>query len=162
MQTFLESNDVMKQMFTQAGVSLEESFTSAIIMVMIGLVSILPIAIVNKLFTEESKLHLNQLQATKVTRSQLYWTSIGLAISMGFLGILLSAASLGGTAIATMGDRSSMDIFDFLTASFNLLPAVLFFIGLSALALGWAPKLGKLVYAYLGYAGYKRRDMYEG
>ncbi|OEH56327.1 hypothetical protein AQ616_02070 [Oceanobacillus sp. E9] len=61
----------MKQMFTQAGVSLEESFTSAIIMVMIGLVSILPIAIVNKLFTEESKLHLNQLQATKVTRSGL-------------------------------------------------------------------------------------------
>ncbi|WP_205634376.1 hypothetical protein [Oceanobacillus sp. E9] len=54
---------------------------------------------------------------------------------------MLSAASLGGTAIATMGDRSSMDIFDFLTASFNLLPAVLFFIGLSALALGWALNL---------------------
>src|SRR5699024_11119872 len=35
MQTFLESNEVMQQMFTQAGVSLEESFTSTIIMVMV-------------------------------------------------------------------------------------------------------------------------------
>ena len=56
-------------------------------MIMIGLVSILPIAIVNKLFSEESRLHLSQLYATKVTRSQLYWTSIGLAVLAGFVGI---------------------------------------------------------------------------
>src|SRR5699024_4802245 len=79
MQTFLESSEIVKQMFTHSGVSIEESFTGTIMMVMIGLVSILPIAIVNKLFSEESRLHLSQLYATKVPRSQLYWTSIGLA-----------------------------------------------------------------------------------
>ncbi len=45
-----------------------------------------------------------------------------------------------------------MDIFDFLAAGYNFLPSVLFFTGLAALALGWAPKLGKVVYVYLAYS----------
>lgn len=152
MQTFLGSNEMLKQMFTHSGVTIEESFTGTIMMVMIGLVSILPIAIVNKLFSEESRLHLSQLYATKVTRSQFYWTSIGLAIFASLVGILLAAGALGGTAITSMGDKSTMDIIDFLAAGFNFLPSVLFFTSLAALALGWAPKLGKVVYIYLAYS----------
>lgn len=34
---------------------------------------------------------------------------------------------------------------------FLFLPAVLLFVSLAALALGWAPKFGKIAYAYLGY-----------
>ena len=152
MQTFLESNDLMKQMFSQSGFSIEESFTGTIMMVMICLVSILPIVIVNKLFSEESRSHLSQLYATKVTRSQLFWTSIGLAIFTGVAGIILAAGSLGGTAIAVMGEASTMGIADFLAAGFNFLPSILFVIGLAALALGWAPRLGKVVYIYLAYS----------
>src|SRR5699024_2726469 len=152
MQTFLESSEMVKQMFTHAGVSIEESFTGTIMMIMIGLVSILPIAIVNKLFSEESRLHLSQLYATKVTRSQLYWTSIGLAVLAGFVGILLAAGGLGGTAMNAMGDSGTMDLIDFLVAGYNFLPSVLFFTGLAALALGWVPKLGKVVYIYLIYS----------
>src|SRR5699024_1871954 len=99
MQTFLESSEMVKQMFTYSGVSIEESFTSAIMMVLFGFVSILPMAIVNNLLSEESRLHLSQLYATKVPRSQLYWTSIGLAVCAGIVGILLAAGGLGGTAI---------------------------------------------------------------
>lgn len=152
MQSFLESNELMKQMFSHAGVSIETSFTGTIMMVMVSLVAILPIAMVNKLFSEESRLHLSQIYATKVTRGQLYWTSIGLAVIAGVAGILLAAGGLGGTALTAMGDYSEMNIFDFLTAGFNLLPSVLFFVGLAALALGWAPKLGKAVYVYLTYS----------
>lgn len=152
MQTFLESNEIMKQMFSHSGVSIEESFTGTIMMIMIMLVSILPIALVNKLFVEESRLHLSQLYATKVTRSQLYWTIISLAIFAGLIGTLLAAGSLGGTAISVMGDSTTMDIVDFLAAGYNFLPSVLFFTGLAALALGWIPKLGKVVYVYLGYS----------
>lgn len=152
MQTFLESNELMSQMFTISGVSIEEAFTGTIMMVMIGLVSILPIAIVNKLFAEESRLHLSQLYATKVTRARLYWTSVILAIVSGVVGILLATCGLGGTAISAMGDSSTMDMEDFFAAGYNFLPSVLFFTGLAALALGWAPRLGKAVYAYLGYS----------
>ncbi|MCB5235595.1 MAG: tetronasin resistance protein [Niallia nealsonii] len=152
MQTFLESNDMMKQMFAQSDVSIEKSFTGTIMMLMISLVSILPIAIVNKLFAEESRLHLSQLYATKVTRGQFYWTTIGLAIFAGLVGTLLAAGGLGGTAISVMGNSAMMDMGDFLVAGYNFLPSVLFFTGLAALALGWAPKLGKIVYVYLGYS----------
>src|SRR5699024_11767792 len=121
-------------------------------MIIIGLVSILPIAIVNKLFAEESRLHLSQLHATKVTRSQFYWTSIGIAIFAGLVGILLAAGGLGGTAVTARGDRSTMDIFDFLVAGYSFLPSVLFFTGLAALDLVWALTLVKVVYIYLAYS----------
>lgn len=152
MQNFLESNDLMKQMFAASGASIEESFTGTIMIVLTGLATILPVVIINKLFAEEVRLHLSQLYATKITRAQLYWTSVVLAIIAGALGVLLSAGSLGGTALAAMGSNASMDIGDFLAAGFNFYPAVLFCTGLAALALGWAPKAGKLVYAYLAYS----------
>src|SRR5699024_7969580 len=53
LQTFLVSSEVVKQMSTPSGVSIVESFTGTMMMVMIGLFSIFPIAIVNKLFSEE-------------------------------------------------------------------------------------------------------------
>lgn len=152
MQTFLESNELMSQMFTLSGVSIEESFTGTILMVSMCLASILPIVIINKLFSEETRLHLSQLYSTKVTRAQLYWTNIILAVVAGLLGTLLSAGSLGGTAIYVMDGSSSMNMGDFILAGYNFLPSVLFFTGLAALALGWAPKLGKAVYGYLGYS----------
>lgn len=152
MQSFLESNDLVKHMFTASGVSIEASFTSTIMIVMIGLSAILPIAIVNKLFAEEVRLHLSQLYATKVTRGKLYWTTITLAIVAGLLSVLLSAGSLGASALSVMSNDSAMKLQDFLAAGYNLFPIVLFFIGLAAVALGWVPKLGKLVYAYLAYS----------
>ncbi|MDT2758876.1 ABC transporter permease [Enterococcus xiangfangensis] len=152
MQVFLGGNELMKQMFTQSGTSIEESFTGTIMMVMIGLVTILPIAIVNKLFAEESRLHMSQLYVTKVTRGQLYWTTIFLAILAGIVGIGLASAGLGGTAISAMKNKSTMDLLDFLAAGYNFLPSVLFYIGLAALALGWLPKFGKVIYGYLGYS----------
>ncbi|MCF1684023.1 tetronasin resistance protein [Tetragenococcus halophilus] len=152
MQTFLESNDIMKQMFTHSGFSIEESATGTLMMIMIVLVSILPITLVNKLFAEESRLHLSQFYATRATRARLYWTSIGLAILASLMGILLAAGGLGSTAVTAMGEKSTMDIIDFLAAGFNFLPAVLFFTGLAAFALGWVPKLGKVVYIYLAYS----------
>lgn len=152
MQTFLENNELMKQMFSQSGVSIEASFTSTIMMVMISLVSILPIVVVNKLFTEERRSHLSQLYATKITRAKYYWTSIGLAVFSGGLGILIAAGSLGITAIIVMGDQSELDIIDFIFAGLNYLPAVLFFISLAAFALGWIPKIGKTIYIYLVYS----------
>ncbi|NCC78120.1 MAG: tetronasin resistance protein [Clostridia bacterium] len=152
MHAFIESNELVSQMFTHAGVTLEESFTGTIMMVMIALVAILPIAVVNRLYAAESRMFLSQLYATKVTRSRFYWTSVGLAILAGIVGIFAAAGGLGATAIAVTDGNGPMQLLDFFAAGFNFLPAVLFFIGLSALVLGWFPRLGKAVYLYLGYS----------
>ncbi|HHT50099.1 MAG TPA: tetronasin resistance protein [Eubacteriaceae bacterium] len=151
MQGFLESNELMKRMFAYAGFSIEESFSSTVMVVMAGLVTILPIVIVNKLFSEEKNLYLSQIYGTKVRRRQLYWTSVSLAIITSIIGVFLAAGSLGGTAISVM-ENSPMNIMDFLLIGFNLLPTILFFTGLAALILGWWPSLGKIVYVYLGYS----------
>ena len=152
MQSFLESNDILKQMFTQQGVTIEESFTGTISMVLTGLVSILPIAIVNKLFSEERSLRFSQLYATKVTRGQLFWTCIGIAIFCSIIGIFFASGGLGSTAMVVMNHSSTMDLVDFFAVGYNLFPSVLFFIGLAALVLGWSPRLGKGIYLYLGYS----------
>lgn len=152
MQTFLEGNDFMKQMFSHAGISIEESFTATIMNVMISLIGILPIVIINKLFTEESRLHLSQIFATKVSRGQLYWTTIGIAIMTALMGILFGAGGLGGSALAVMTEEMSIGMLDFLMAGYNFLPAILFLIGIAALILGWLPTFGRFVYIYLAYS----------
>ena len=151
METFLESNEMMKQMFTHSGVSIEESFTATIIMVMILLVTILPIAIINKLFLQEKDLYLSQIYGTKVRRRELYWTNILLAIATSIIGIFLAASSLGVAALCVMED-SSMEMYDFLIAGYNLFPSLLLFIALSALFIGWLPRIRKLIYFYLPYS----------
>ncbi|MFP9184381.1 tetronasin resistance protein, partial [Enterococcus faecalis] len=78
--------------------------------------------------------------------------TIFLAIFAGVVGIGLASAGLGGTAISAMKNESTMDLTDFLAAGYNFLPSILFYIGLAALALGWLPKFGKVIYAYLGYS----------
>lgn len=151
MQTFIESNDLMKQIFSHSDGSIEETFTGTIMTVMMSLASILPIAMINKLYTEESHARFSQLYVTKVSRSQLYWTSIGFAFCTSIVATLFAAGSLGVTALLTMENRT-MHIVDFLAAGYHFLPSILFFISLAAVALGWMPKMGKVIYVYLGYS----------
>lgn len=151
MQTFLDGNDLMKAMFTNSGSSLEASFTGTIMMVMMGMAAVLPIVVVNKLYVEETRMHLGQILSTKVSRGQLYWSAIALGAISGLLGILLSAGGLGATAVSVMG-KSDLTFGDFIAAGCNYLPVVLFFVGLAALALGFVPALGKAIYGYLGFS----------
>lgn len=151
MQTFLDGNDLLKAMFANTGASIEASFTGTIMMVMMGLAAVIPIVVVNKLYAEETRMHLSQILSTKVSRGQLYWSAVGLGIVSGLLGVLLSAGGLGGAALSVMG-KSDLSFSDFLLTGGNYVPVVLFFTGLAALALGFAPMLGKVVYGYLGFS----------
>ena len=83
--------------------------------VMIVLVSILPILIVNKLFAEESRLRFSQLFSTKVTRSELYWTCIGLAILASSVGIFIwPQVVLVEQPLLQWGHQPTMDLMIFL------------------------------------------------
>lgn len=151
-QTFVESNELITQLLAQGDATIEASFTATIMMVTTGLVTILPVVIINKLFHEEKRRHLNQVFSTQVTRFNLYWTNVILAVAAGTVGILLAAGSIGGAAIAVMDETAPLGFADFITAGVNYLPLVFFFAGLAALILGWLPKMGSLIYLYLGYS----------
>lgn len=160
MQSFIESNAMIQQMFTATGVSIEVSFTGTIMAVVISLVSILPIVIVNKLYNEETRQHLSQIYATKVSRAKLFFTAFGLAVTVGFIGTLISALGLGLTALGSMGSTSVISLRDFINSGLNFFPVVLFFTGISSLLLGWLPKFGKLVYIVLVYSFFL--DYFQG
>lgn len=49
-------------------------------------------------------------------------------------------------------ENSTINIVDFLAAGYHLLPSILFYIGLATVALGFAPRMSKVVYVYLGYS----------
>lgn len=152
MQTFLNSNELIKQLFTQSNIAIETSFTSVIMTVLIHLASIPTIVIINQTFTEEISGRLSQFYSTKITRFKLYWQSIMLAITVGFLGLLLASSALGISALTVMNPHAPLAFSDFLKAGLNGLAAHFVFIGLAALLLGWFPNLRKISYLYLGYA----------
>lgn len=152
METFIKSNEFIEQMFHFASYAVEIAFTSTLMMVMIGLVAILPIVIVNKLYGEEKHGHFSQMFATKVSRKTWYWTTIVIAVCAGLIGVFFAAGSLGCFAVLSMEQDASIKWIDFMKAGYNLFPSVLFFTGLAALLLGWAPRFGKVVYVYVIYA----------
>lgn len=152
LQVFVNSNDIINQMFQLEDASIEASYMGIITLVMIGLATILPIAMMNKVYTEEKEQRLNQIFSTKTSRFEIYWTNVVLAILVGILSIFLSSGSLGLAGIGLMEDTTALTFGDFFAAGFNQLPLVLFFIGLAALALGFAPQLDKFLYLYLTYS----------
>lgn len=151
MEKFLNSNEIVRAMFVMQGVSMEESFTSVILVVMMCITSVLPVVIVNKLFAEEQNSHLEQVFATKVSRAKLYFTTVIISCAAAAVGILLSAGSLGVVGIACM-TKSSMDIGDVLAGGFHYFPAQLFMTALSACIVGWMPGLRKVTYVYICYS----------
>src|SRR5690625_5237005 len=114
LQMFIESNEFIAQMFGAEGFSIEETLTGTILMTLVSLAAILSIVVVNKLFTEEKKSHLNQIFSTRITRAKLYWTNIILAVIVGIIGIGLASGFLGTAALAVMEEGSSpMELSDF-------------------------------------------------
>lgn len=152
MATFIESNELIQQMFTASDISIEESFTSTIMLVMIFF---------SRHFAYQYCKQALCRRKPPTFKSTFHYKSISWTILLDdcniscffceILGILFAAGSLGSTAIYSM-DNHSMDLMDFLTSGYNFLPSVLFYTGLASLALGWVPRLGKFVYIYLGYS----------
>ena len=150
MDAFLSGNELIRMMFTISGVAAESAFSSTILVVLGGLTAIVPIVLINRLFSEETGGRLAQLSAAKVTRASLYWHTVLLAVVSAAIALAAASAGLGGAAVSVL-PACSLSFADFLAAGMNYLPAVLFFASLAALALGWRPALGKAVYGYLAY-----------
>ncbi|GAA3017732.1 ABC transporter permease [Tetragenococcus solitarius] len=151
MGVFLSSNELVEQMFSQEGSSIEASFTATIMSILVLLTTILPISLINKLFTEETSSRFSQIFSTKVSRTRLFMTTVCLAVVAGMVGVFLVSTGLGTAAIAATTGDFELQFNDFLAAGYNLFPALLFFVGIASVFLGWLPQLNKIVYVYLVY-----------
>ncbi|WP_439818636.1 ABC transporter permease [Weissella paramesenteroides] len=152
MHKFVTNNGLIGQLFVHNNISIEASFTSTIIVVLMALVSVLPTLLVNKLFTEETRGHLDQLFVTKVTRTRLFGTNIMLAVLTSLIGTLLASGGLGLTAIWSIHKTFDLSLKDFIASGFNMFPFSILLIGISSILIGWLPRINKLTYLYLIYA----------
>lgn len=151
MQSFLDSSELIEAVFTMEGISIEESFTAAIEVVLMGMVAFLPIAMVNKLFAEEASGRFDQFYAVKISRAQVYWTTVVLALLAACAGVLAGAASLGATALFVMPE-CSMGMEDFIAAGMVYAPATLAAFAIAAVLVGWVPRWRKFAYAYVAFS----------
>ncbi len=152
MHKFITNNGLIGQLFVRNHVSIEATFTSTIIIVLMALVAVLPTLLVNKLFTEETRGHFDQLFVSKVTRSRLFGTTIMLAVLTSLIGTLLATGGLGLTAIWSIHKNFDLSLMDFIASGFNMFPFSILLIGISSILIGWLPRINKLTYLYLIYA----------
>ncbi len=151
MQSFVDTSDLLKQLFGASGGSLEASFTATLMVVMAGLAGIVPISVVNRLGTEERSGRLAAVLGTRVSRSKLYWLVVLQSVLSSLVAILVSSLGLGLTAIALLTEQT-LFLRDFVVAGMNLLPSVLLFVGLAAVGIGIRASWGRVAYIYLIYS----------
>lgn len=95
MQDFVGSNPLIKEMFTQSGISAEITFTATIMSVLAGIVGILPVALISKMYGEEKHGRMGVVYATKTSRANVYFTKIIMVVIFSFIGLCATAYGLG-------------------------------------------------------------------
>ncbi|MRX72219.1 hypothetical protein GJU40_08650 [Bacillus lacus] len=151
MDTFIGDNEMLQAMFVvEGGYTIQEQFMSVLFVVLSLLTAIFIVGSFMKLVAEEKKGRLDQLYATKLSRKTLYWQHVMLA------GILGAGGQFSAILGLYLAQRSVMitpfSLWDMTVAGIVWLPAVLFFVGLLSLLIGWLPRLSVLIWVYVAFA----------
>lgn len=152
------------------------------LVVLCAVAMIMPISVINRLFTEESTGRLSRIYATKTSRGRVYCMSVVIAAVAAAIALVVSACGLGGAAVSVMTIQE-IEFIDFIKAGLNYFPAALFMISVAGMILGWLEKTAifsfiprmpvdefdgvvfagitgiSIVLLFLGYVGYKKRDL---
>ena len=155
-ETLLDDNEMMQQMFLgeatieelQMSVGLEEQFLTTIVSMFIIMLTVPILIILLKIYSEEKKGRLENIYAKKVSRSKMLKSYLLIALGSSIDFVLLFTFGLWLAAFAVMAEPLSL--VTVLLSGLLYLPAVWFMIGLTLFLIGVAPKLIKLVWAYLG------------
>ncbi|KAB8133606.1 hypothetical protein F9U64_11895 [Gracilibacillus oryzae] len=103
-----------------------------------------------KLINEEKKGRLDQLYATKLSRAKFYWYHVLLASLLGVLGQFAAIFGLYSAQLSVM--ETPFSLWEITRAGIVWLPAVLFFIGILSVLIGWLPRLTVIIWGYLVFA----------
>ncbi|WP_113827543.1 ABC transporter permease [Enterococcus cecorum] len=150
--TFVNSNELISQMFANDASSLTDSFTSLIMVVMTAIGLVMPLVVVRKVHTEEAKSRLGYLVVHRVSRGKIYLSTLFLSLVFGLLAIVLNGISLGVAAVSSMKAENYDFVWTCLKAAMNQWPLVWLFVGLMLLSLSLPAVFGWLVYGLLGYS----------
>jgi ABC-2 type transport system permease protein len=144
--SFVENNEMMKQIINAGGGnSLLDGYVAMIFVIMSMVASVPVVLTAMKLHGEEKRGRLEQVFARAVQRGKLCRAFIAMAaiesVAMEFLlAVGLGAASGGALAIGAL-----------LKAGFAYLPAIWVMAGIATLLAGFIPKLTAFVWVVFGY-----------
>ncbi|ASK61840.1 ABC transporter permease [Virgibacillus phasianinus] len=151
LDTFFESNEMMKQMFsTEQGYSVTEQFVSTIMMVLAIIATIPPLMAMNKLNGEEKKERTEHLLGRAVSRNRLMGCYLLIAVVNGFVMISLSAIGLWAAAISVMEDPFSYGTIYRMAIVYY--PAILVMISVAVLLIGCVRRFTSLIWFYVFYS----------
>lgn len=151
LESFVETSDLIQKMLTLApGFSYTEQF-SAVVMVVLSMLSAIPATMmVLKLAGEEKANHTENLFARAVSRRSLMGGYLLIGIAVAFAMQLLAALGLWSAAASVMEDRLALRTT--MLAAMAYCPAILVMVGLASLLVGWLIKGISLTWLYLGYS----------
>ncbi|MCT2537286.1 ABC transporter permease [Aquibacillus koreensis] len=151
LESFFAGNELIEQMLMQQeGLTIVEQFLPQLMIVVALLATIPPIMAINKLYGEEKKGRIDHLLGRTVSRTRLILSYVIIAVVNGFVMLSLATFSLwaSGTAVVE-GGLSFGKIYGGALAYY---PAMVVMIGISALLIGFIPKLTSLVWLYVFYS----------
>jgi ABC-2 type transport system permease protein len=143
---FISSNEMFSKLLNASGSgSVQDSYTAMVICIGAMLASVPIVLTVSKLRAEEKRGRLEQILSKSVSRFKLLGSYV--VIAAGESIVLLVIQAIGYYIAAP-----SLGIGVLLGASFVYLPALLTMLGITALLVGFAPKLSSVIWAVFGYA----------
>jgi len=150
LESFLDSSEMLKQMFLQPGVNFTfaEQFLSTLMVIYSIVVTIVVLLLLLRVRTEEKKGRLEQIYSKKVSRNKLLGSYVLISFISSIVLTFLYGFGLWIAAFSVMTDPISfLTVFK---ASMVYLPAIWVMLGVGVLFISFLPKLTKLIWVYLG------------
>ena len=149
-EKFLETSDMLKQMFLVPGVTytFAEQFLSMLMVIMSVLTTVPVLIIILKIRSEEKKGRLDHLYAKKIAKSKVLSNYLIISIMSSIMFTVLFVFGIWGASYYVMEDPISF--ISILKAGVFYLPAIWVMIGIAILLISYLPKFVKLVWTVLG------------
>lgn len=150
--TFLEGNEMYAQLISSvgSGKSLTDQFLS-LIQAVVALFGTIPVIhVILRLRKEEKNGRLEHIITRGVSRNQLHFSYIILALISSVLMAFLGSFGLYSAGAATA--EGLLDMGTMMAAGFAYLPAMWFMVGVAGILIGFMPRWTSAVWFYLTFA----------
>lgn len=152
--TFLSSNDVFQQMFTNPAIgapyTLAESFMATIIVIMAIMAAIPVIIAVLRIRKEETSGRLEHILSRNVSRTKMFGCFLMIAIITSFVVLAAAGVGLWVAAAAVMDEPISFTTV--MASSLAHLPAIWVMIGLAMVLIAYLPRYTSIIWGYVGFS----------
>jgi len=160
MDEFLNANETLKAIFIVGSAgkfTLQEQFMSTIFIIMSVIVVCFAVTGLSKTISEEKKGRQEQLYATVLSRTKVYWTHVCLSIFMGFIGLLASGIGLFLAQASSMNTPIALDIV--MKSAMIGMVGIIFILAVLAVLVGILPRMSSVIWVYIGFVFF---DVYVG